>query len=85
MSLSDMRHSEREDEETLGQAHWRVQPLWVKWLICTTALPAWLVMVALIIAGEWQPQILEVCFWVFIPSSVISTFFIGRAYWRMDL
>ena len=69
----------------LGEAHWRVQPRWVKLLVVFVGLPAWLTAGALLLSGRIGGTLLQICFGLFAAVSLITTAFIFRAYWRMDL
>ncbi len=69
----------------LGDEFWRVQPRWMKVLICVVGLPAWLVWTAAVLGFISFGEHLMFAFWVFAAVSLLSSIFVARAFWRMDL
>jgi len=69
----------------INEAHWSVQPLWMKRFIVALALPAWLVAGYGILTGRLDERVMDAAAIVMIVAAVISTGFIVSAYWRGEI
>jgi hypothetical protein len=64
---------------------WDVLPRWVKVVSVAVALPAWLWWVWEIISSNAASEVSLTPFLIFGAVALIQIFFIGRAFWRMEL
>ncbi len=78
-------NSEDDDLLSFKDGHWRVQPKWVKVLTLGVALPAWLVFMTSLFAGNIGGTLQTAAFIAFAAVVGLQMAFVFRAYWRMDL
>lgn len=78
---------EDSEPETINEAHWWVQPRWVKYVTFIVAAPASLVWGYEVRFGDpfAYPRLMDVCFGALFLVAVLQLIFIFRAYWRMDI
>jgi hypothetical protein len=69
----------------INDAHWSVQPLWLKRLIVALVVPAWLSLGFGIVTGRLNERVIEVAAAIMIAAALISTTFIVAAYWRNEI
>ena len=69
-----------DDLSSFRNGHWKVQPIWVKVLTISIAVPAFLVLVAGI-----GGRIETVALVAFAAIAILQMGFVLGAYWRMDL
>ncbi len=77
--------SDEDDVSPLRDGHWRVQPKWLKALTVGIAIPAWLVFMASMFAGNIGGTLQTAAFIAFAAVAALAMAFSFRAYWRMDL
>lgn len=77
---------DRDDHLSLfSNAHWKIQPRWVKALTLMGAVPAWLVLMISVIGGNIDGTVETVALSVFVATCFLQMAFLFRPYWRMDL
>ncbi len=77
---------DRDAERTLYYGSWDAQPRWVKVLTATVAMPAWVILAVILIAGDvlrlgW---LVSLCFGAFATVVALQLAFVVKALWRMD-
>jgi hypothetical protein len=77
---------EEEDEPTtLTQAHWWVQPRWVKILTVAVGIPSWLYLWFTKDVDPVATLAGKIAFGGFFSVALLQLVFIFRGYWRMDI
>lgn len=78
-----MTHGDDEDDGPVTA--WSLQPLWSKVLIVCVGVLAglWHVWQMFGDDGFSEPSLTP--FYILLPVSLVSTFYVLRAYWRMEL
>lgn len=76
-----------DDPQTLGDAHWSVQPRWLRLYTICIALPAWVYLLVRTFAGDFDFDDVTVgtAAFLFATAAGLQMIFIFRAYWRMDI
>jgi hypothetical protein len=69
-----------DDLSSFRDGHWQVQPIWVKVLTISVALPAFFVLMT----GKGG-RLETVALVAFAAIAMLQMTFVLRAYWRMDL
>jgi hypothetical protein len=75
------------EPENINEAHWWVQPKWLKYLslvVVVTAGSFWTYEVRFGNPFAHQ-RLMDVCFGALALVAALQLFFIFRAYWRMDI
>jgi len=88
MQGSRMSWSKTDDDpQTLGDAHWSVQPRWLRLYTICIAVPAWVFLLVRILAGDFDFYDITVRTAAFLlaTAAVLQIIFIFRGYWRMDI
>ncbi|MES2135948.1 MAG: hypothetical protein V4502_02660 [Pseudomonadota bacterium] len=70
------------EPETLREAHWWVQPKWVKYFSLAVGLPVGLFWAYEVKYGDifaLDPRVSDICFGVFFAIAALQLFFIFRA------
>lgn len=78
-------NSDDHDLSSLREAHWRLQPMWVKALTIGVAIPAWLVLMVGMFTGNIGGRLNNAALIAFAAVAALQMVFVFRAYWRMDL
>jgi hypothetical protein len=76
------------EPETIREAHWWVQPRWVKFLTFLIGVPAGLVFMYEVKFGNFTAmdnRISDISFAALGFVALLQIFFVFRGYWRMDI
>ena len=65
---------------------WNCQPLWVKLITVTVAIPAWLVFASIgVVRGDIGSPYADGAAVIFASVAILQMIFVGRALWRHDI
>jgi hypothetical protein len=76
------------EPESIDEAHWWVQPKWVKHVSVIVGLPAGLIWTYEVQSADTSflgSPAMFICFGAIFFVAVLQLVFIFRAYWRMDI
>lgn len=73
------------DPEQVRTSYWSAQPGWVRFLTVIIALPAWLALVWLILTQNFDEQYIKMIVGAIVVVAIVQTYFVARAYLRLDL
>lgn len=73
------------EPKTLAQAHWWVQPLWVKIATFVVGVPSFLYLQFATQIDPFETLLGKISFGGFVAVCVLQLIFVFRGYWRMDI
>lgn len=73
-----------QENSSLQNGHWQVQPRWAKAVAVLVGLPAWFVLLFTVVTSHIG-ALQTAAFSVFAGVALLQLGFVFRAYWRMDL
>jgi hypothetical protein len=85
VKLGKMSDEDEKEPQTLNQAHWWVQPRWVKILTVVVAIPSWLYLCFGTDVDPTETVPGKVALGGFISVCILQMIFVFRGYWRMDI
>lgn len=80
-----MSAEDEKEPRTLGQAHWWVQPRWVKVVTAVIAMPSFLYLMLGPDVGPFATALEMVALGGFVSACILQMFFVFRGYWRMHI
>ena len=73
------------EPKTPAQAHWWVQPLWVKIVTFVVAVPSFLYLRFATQADPFETLLGKISVGGFVAVCLLQMIFVFRGYWRMDI